>query len=284
MGEITREDVKAAEAEVDTQEGTPGKLKPASAPPAQPAATEQEEPGTAPTGPLEPASGDGRAPSASEGPDLDAISFPDHESVPELLRGKKGSEAVKAYQTLFDTSKRMAAYLQQQQTQPQPHPAQPQQTEPLFNSDDFISGDPAAIEEKMGQLFMRKAAPLLTDIYRGMTLQTMQTARSTLPHFAKYEAEIMAELNPLPINQTANYATWKDAHDRVVARHIDEIAAERGRQRPPIPVTERGNSAPPADTSTDLTPDDIKIADGLGVSRELFARMKGVYAGRTGEV
>lgn len=289
MAEVTREDVQGA----DEKTGDGDAPKPVFNPSAPPKDKEPEGQPSAPQSPPEAPSGAEKAPSGEgepSAPDLDGFSFPDHESVPELLRGKKGSEAVRAYQTLFDTSKRMAAYMQQQQNQPAQPPAQPvqqaQQTEPLLTSDDFISGDPDVIEQKLGQLFERKAAPLLADIYKGMTIQTMHAAKSNLPHYSKYEQEILQELSQTPINQTANFNTWKDAHDRVVARHIDDIANERMKNRPTPPVTERGGGTAPqgSDVSGELTADDIKIADGLGVSREVFARMKGVYNARTGEV
>ena len=297
MAEVTRADVAAATAPDGGEGGNDPKgaggetttpTKPFFNPAAPPAEPKTEGPPAPVTAPPTAPDGPSTASTGDEPSDLDGFSFPDREDIPELLRGKKGSAAVQAYKTLFDTSKRLAAYVRQMEQNPTAAPAAPTapaKTEPLFSSDDLIGGDPSVFEEKLGQLFERKAAPLLADVYRGLTLQTMNTAKTTLPHYKDYEGEILQELSRTPINLTARFDVWKDAHDRVVARHIDEITAARTTTRPPPPVTERGRGeGPSGGGDLALNADEQKIADGLGVSHAVFARMKQIYNANTGEM
>ena len=258
--------------------------------PSQPGADASQQ--AAPQQAVPPAPQQAPSEATSEAPSAEYV-FPDDPSIPEIIRGKKASEAASVVGTLFDTSKRMADYLRQQAGAPpaaSPPMAQPNTTtaapEIVFDKDDFLTGEPAAIQTKIERIFEQKAQPFLLDIYRGLTISSLNTARQTLPHFQRYEPEILQEMAHVPINLTAHYQTWKDAHDRVTSRHIDEIMAERARARPTPPVTERGNgqtvqAQQQGLQAVQLDSDDVRIADGLGVPRDVFLRMKNLYANAT---
>ena len=202
--------------------------------------------------------------------------YPDDPNIPEQLRGRKASEAARLFNDVFATARNAMQLLTTQQApqqQQQPHTP----PEPIFGDDDFVTGRASDIEQKLGQLFERRAQPFLVEVYTNMSMLNMQNARQILPHYAKYEHEIMAELGRQPVNMTANFSVWKDAHDRVVARHVDEISQERARNKPPVPVTERGGGAERQSNVVELSADDKRIAEGLGVSPEVFLRYKTAY-------
>lgn len=203
--------------------------------------------------------------------------YPNDDSVPEPLRGKKASEAVGVFNTLQTLSQGVVKQLRTIQEQNANKPKEP--AKPIFDKDEFVTGEPDKIEEKLSQLFETKATPFMVDMYSGLSSMAMVNAENAFPYFKKYKAEIMAEASQMPVNKTAHLNTWKEIHDRVASRHVNEIAADLNNSKPPAPVVERGGGDPPGGGGeTEMDADDRKIADGMGVSYSEFKKFKKLYS------
>lgn len=110
-----------------------------------------------------------------------------------------------------------------------------------------VGSNPASVQDKLSKLLEAKVGPVIRQqqfqILNTRSLLNMTQAREVLPHFKKYEAEIVMEASKKDVTETANPQTWKDLHDMVVARHQEEIIAERlaeGSKRPKPQFSERG--------------------------------------------
>lgn len=207
--------------------------------------------------------------------------YPDTDDIPEMLRGKTYKEAATLFNTLHGTSRLMAQQLETARTAtPAPTP-EPQK--PLFEENEFVTGDPKSIEAKLETFFQQKAAPFVQDLYRVASLNTMafvESNKTMFPHYDRFKGEILQELAPVPINETADPRRWKQAYDAVVGRHTNELAREISSIKPEPPVTERGGgNQNNKQVSDELTPEQAAVADGLGVPRHIFAAYNKLYAG-----
>lgn len=203
--------------------------------------------------------------------------YPDDPSVPEPLRGKKASEAIGVFNTLQTLSQGVVRQLKAVQENAN-RTREPEK--PIFEKDEFVTGEPDKIEEKLTTLFEKKATPFMVDMYTGLSSMAMANAEASLPYFKKYKAEIVAEASQLPVNKTARLETWKEIHDRVATRHVNEIAAELNKPKPPAHPIERGSGKSPTSSGgeTELTSDDKSIADGLGLDYTTFKKYKKLYS------
>lgn len=210
--------------------------------------------------------------------------YPEDYDVAEF-RGKKASEVASMFRAVRGSAENLATQLKTRNEAPPP-PREEKPAGPLFGKDDFIDPHASNVEEKITQLFQRTAAPLILDVYRANTVNAVLIARRELPHFQRFEQEIMAEVANEPINRTANFNFWREVHDKVAGRHAEEIgrdaAARASKERPAPPPSERGrgsgNAASNANAAVELTAEEKKMADGLGIPHKEWARMKPFFA------
>lgn len=199
------------------------------------------------------------------------------DDIPEELRGKTMREAMQTYNGIKNFAQGLTArQMQQQQVAPAPAPAQ----EPVsFTEEDFLGADPQVFQQKLDQFFAQRTQPMLVEYYTGQAQMQYQNAKNNprMKYFKDYEGEILQMAQQLPVNQVANPSTWEGLYSIVVQRHLDEIIQkEASRPKPRVPVTERGTGAGTGrkTRTPQLTAQERKVADALGISHDQYARLQ----------
>lgn len=211
------------------------------------------------------------------------------DDVPEELRGRSPAEALQTYRALQTIARQLAAAQQQ--------PAQTAQSLPAveITEDDLgYSADPKVLQGKIEQLLAAKTQPYIQSLHQQQSMSNYQQARTTLPHFQRYEQEILQHAQQLNVEQTANPQTWVWLHNQVAAMHMDEIIADKIKEataaasaapaRPAAPVTERGSAPAPnggKSKKPDLSPEELAVVRGLGITPEQFVKQRQKMAGAT---
>lgn len=183
----------------------------------------------------------------------------------DLVKAVKDSQRVSELETQlqqrnteFEDVKTRLETIEANQPQPQPQPGQRQPTSVLVD------------EEKA---FQERQAPLaMTTLLIGAQTARMQAKQSLGSTFAKFEKEIEAEMERIPLGSRIHIDSWRNIHDMVVGRHMHEIAKEPGQY-----FTEPGGGTPPPEPPQNpdkLSDEEVKVAKKMGVSEEQYLKSK----------
>jgi hypothetical protein len=199
------------------------------------------------------------------------------EDAPPELRGKTPQDAAALFAAARDTAK--LAFERLQQTSVQPAAAAPVRKEDIeLTSEDLVGDDPGKVNTKLNRLFEAKAAPVINELLQNQSNQihTLMRAHPSMPYFQRYEQEILASANRLPVSATAKAETWQLLYQTTVAQHLPEILneqkAEWERARSTPPPSERGRGGPPNQQRRGLSDEQKTIARSLGVSEEEYLK------------
>jgi uncharacterized membrane protein len=141
----------------------------------------------------------------------------------------------------------------------------------VLTKEDLLLADPDVVNKKIADIFAEKARPVLIEQYNKMSHQAIALARQDkekMPHWDRYEAEIIKEAAPLSLNVTANMSTWTHLYATVIGRHQNELIEEE--------VVRRTKKKKEEDDDPDLDP------SATVVNRESLVG-KRVTVGSTGE-
>lgn len=162
-----------------------------------------------------------------------------------------------------------------------------------LTKEELLTGDPDVVNRKLDALFSAKATPVVTELYRVASYNSLAAAKTdaSMPYFQDYEDEIVRLANDLPLNVTANPQTWKHLYSRVVSLHQDEIIEKEierrtkdkgGEEKPPERNGRRpdpsgstgdaGRGGPPAAAQRQLSTEQKRMARLLGVSEEDYLK------------
>ena len=208
----------------------------------------------------------------------------DHED--ETLRGLSGPELINTLKASKELTKRaieqansassaataaanaanVAAVAGSRATVETPKPTE-------LTKEDLLLADPNVVNAKISAIFAEKARPVLVEQYTKMSHQAIALAKQdkkAMPHWDKYEDEILKEAAPLSVDVTANMSTWKHLYATVIGRHQEEIIEEEVARR----IKKKDDPDP--DSDNDLDP------SATVVNRESLVG-KRVTVGSTGE-
>lgn len=197
------------------------------------------------------------------------------EELPEELRDMKPEDLVKAVKDSqrvaeletkleqrnaeFDGVKQRLDAIEANQPESAPNPNAPQR--------------PTSVLVDEERAFAERQAPLaMTTLLIGANAAKSQAKMMLGPTYAKFEKEIEAEMEKVPLGSRIHTESWKNVHDMVVGRHMSEIAKE-----PSQYFTEPGGGTPPPEPKPDpdkLSDEEVKIARKMGVSPEQYLASK----------
>jgi hypothetical protein len=173
---------------------------------------------------------------SAQGAPTNEVRFPDDDSVAAPLRGKTLVEAAE----LFDGLRTLASNAIQQaqtngHTQQQQQPPVEEEFTFGFTEDDLGVGvDPKAFEkkliDKLDQFSQAKLRPYAISQMAAASQFANQQAARTLPYWELFGAQIEQVAAGLPVNLTAQTATWEAIHDRLVRDNIDKVVEYKTRK------------------------------------------------------
>jgi len=141
--------------------------------------------------------------------------YPDHESVPQYLRGITASDAAQLLQAMVDSAARGAAA-----------PAAIPAPLPAATDDDYVTG--AHLRQAQQQALAQVNPFLQTVADQQATFGYNVVKKDHADIFKKYEPEVVAVLNRVP-RHLWTLDVIENAVKFVKGNHVDEIAAEKVR-------------------------------------------------------
>lgn len=210
-------------------------------------------------------------------------------------------EELKSQQTSAQGVESLAEQLKkalpQQQQGPQQPPPPPQLSKEQWN--EKYAEDPF---EAMQEFYAHKLGPeinrlLSNNVSVSKKFLTLDQGRSRT--YERYQSEIDNEVNKLPIQERVmNSDVYKEAHDRVVARHLDDVISEKVQEalkqegrgqsqeqpqpqpqapKPRVPYDEPGVRRQPSQGGPKkvyLTPEEKAFGARRGIAEKDLARLK----------
>lgn len=232
-------------------------------------ATKQDAGGTPPAADVKPEGGAPAATAESQ-VDITAMQKENTELKSRMEALTKDSETSKAY------VHQLIANLQAQQGQQQ------EGEEPDLN--EVFSQDPVKAAE---YLIQQKIAPLQQNFEANQALMNRQASADRLSNdkkfgklWGKYEKEVDEFLSKVPMNIRAMPSSVDNAFKFVLLNHFDDVLAELNsndveKQKQAF-VEGKGLSASPGKPGAELSNEERKVADGLGLSPEEYIRWRDI--------
>lgn len=223
-------------------------------------------PAAPPAGPVAPY-GAPAAPPAQPAGDFMSQRFPNHQNVPEELRGRSFGEAMRYYGIMRQDflarreQERMAAA-------GPPLQGQPAGGQPAGQPGHAAPGAPAApdpIQARVDAAVAAATSRMAGPIYQNATEMAYDRVSRAFPDWQHYDAEVKGYLQGFSAEQLANPQTWELAYDLVRGRRLRAAAQPNGGYpQPTYPAPAPAGGAPPFPALPPGPPAGYPAAGGYG--------------------